>query len=224
MAEAPTRGVAGAGADGAGVAGGAPGPRRCRKPGAGRALRDLIEPLGAAPTAPTRADHLRAGGRPPAGSATRDRGGGGVGRVRGRRPGGLRSQVGGGAGRGGARLRAGAGGRPDADRAESGRRRGAARLGEKGFVAAEMETALLASTGAPLASLRVIVDAPAAEVSERWTSPRSFRPGPAPLARGRLAGGASSRLRPAGGPLRGWGPHLCAAVMTARDRLVAGSR
>ncbi|HBV94746.1 MAG: hypothetical protein ABSC16_05505 [Candidatus Dormibacteria bacterium] len=42
---------------------------------------------------------------------------------------------------------------------------------EKGFVAAEMETALLASTGAPLASLRVIVDAPAAEVSERWTSP-----------------------------------------------------
>ena len=41
----------------------------------------------------------------------------------------------------------------------------------RGFVAAEMETALLASIGAPLASLRVIVDAPAAEVSERWTSP-----------------------------------------------------
>ncbi len=43
---------------------------------------------------------------------------------------------------------------------------------EKGFVAAEMETALLASTGAPLASLRVIIDAPAAEVSEHWVSPR----------------------------------------------------
>jgi hypothetical protein len=42
---------------------------------------------------------------------------------------------------------------------------------ERGFVAVEMETALLASSGAPLASLRVILDAPAAEVSERWTSP-----------------------------------------------------
>jgi hypothetical protein len=42
---------------------------------------------------------------------------------------------------------------------------------ERGFVAAEMETALLASTGAPLASLRVIIDAPAAEVSEHWVSP-----------------------------------------------------
>jgi hypothetical protein len=41
----------------------------------------------------------------------------------------------------------------------------------KGFVAAEMETALLAPTGAPLASLRVIIDAPAAEVSERWVTP-----------------------------------------------------
>ncbi len=42
---------------------------------------------------------------------------------------------------------------------------------ERGFVAAEMETALLASSGAPLASIRVIIDAPAAEVSERWNSP-----------------------------------------------------
>lgn len=42
---------------------------------------------------------------------------------------------------------------------------------ERGFVAAEMETALLASAGAPLGSLRVILDAPAAEVSEQWTSP-----------------------------------------------------
>jgi len=42
---------------------------------------------------------------------------------------------------------------------------------QRGFVAAEMETALLASSGAPLASLRVIIDAPAAEVSGRWTSP-----------------------------------------------------
>ena len=41
----------------------------------------------------------------------------------------------------------------------------------KGFVAAEMETALLVPTGAPLASLRVILDAPAAEVSEHWVRP-----------------------------------------------------
>jgi hypothetical protein len=41
----------------------------------------------------------------------------------------------------------------------------------KGFVAVEMETALLVPTGAPLASLRVIIDAPAAEVSEHWVSP-----------------------------------------------------
>jgi 4-hydroxy-3-methylbut-2-enyl diphosphate reductase len=41
----------------------------------------------------------------------------------------------------------------------------------KGFVAADMETALLLPTGAPLASLRVIIDAPAAEVSEHWVSP-----------------------------------------------------
>ena len=41
----------------------------------------------------------------------------------------------------------------------------------RGFVAAEMETALLIPTGAPLASLRVIIDAPAAEVSEHWVSP-----------------------------------------------------
>jgi hypothetical protein len=41
----------------------------------------------------------------------------------------------------------------------------------KGFVAAEMETALLIPTGAPLASLRVILDAPAAEVSEHWVTP-----------------------------------------------------
>ena len=41
----------------------------------------------------------------------------------------------------------------------------------KGFVAAEMETALLIPTGAPLASLRVIIDAPAAEVSEHWVTP-----------------------------------------------------
>jgi hypothetical protein len=41
----------------------------------------------------------------------------------------------------------------------------------KGFAAAEMETALLIATGAPLASLRVIIDAPAAEVSEHWVSP-----------------------------------------------------
>lgn len=41
----------------------------------------------------------------------------------------------------------------------------------KGFVAAEMETALLVPTGAPLASLRVIIDAPTAEVSEHWVSP-----------------------------------------------------
>jgi hypothetical protein len=41
----------------------------------------------------------------------------------------------------------------------------------KGFVAAEMETALLIPSGAPLASLRVIVDAPAEEVSGRWVRP-----------------------------------------------------
>ncbi len=42
---------------------------------------------------------------------------------------------------------------------------------ERGFVAAEMETALLIPTGAPLASLRVVIDAPAAELSERWVAP-----------------------------------------------------
>ena len=41
----------------------------------------------------------------------------------------------------------------------------------KGFVAVGMETALLVPTSAPLASLRVIIDAPAAEVSEHWVSP-----------------------------------------------------
>ena len=41
----------------------------------------------------------------------------------------------------------------------------------RGFVAAEMETALLIPTGAPLASLRVIIDPPAAEVSGHWVSP-----------------------------------------------------
>jgi hypothetical protein len=34
-----------------------------------------------------------------------------------------------------------------------------------------METALLIPTGAPLASLRVILDAPAAEMSEHWVTP-----------------------------------------------------
>jgi 4-hydroxy-3-methylbut-2-enyl diphosphate reductase len=41
----------------------------------------------------------------------------------------------------------------------------------KGFVAAEMETALLASTGASLGSLRVLLDAPAREVSAGWSHP-----------------------------------------------------
>ena len=40
----------------------------------------------------------------------------------------------------------------------------------KGFVAADMETALLAPTGAALVSLRVILDAPAAEVSGHWVT------------------------------------------------------
>lgn len=42
---------------------------------------------------------------------------------------------------------------------------------ERGFVAAEMETALLASTGAPLGSLRVVLDAPSREMSARWSRP-----------------------------------------------------
>ena len=41
----------------------------------------------------------------------------------------------------------------------------------KGFVAAEMETALLAPAGAPLGSLRVVLDAPSREVSARWSRP-----------------------------------------------------
>jgi len=51
---------------------------------------------------------------------------------------------------------------------------GEARRGwaEKGFVAAEMEPALLVSTGARLASLRVVIDAPTAEVSGSWVSPQ----------------------------------------------------
>jgi len=40
---------------------------------------------------------------------------------------------------------------------------------EKGFVAAEMETGLLAPTGAPLGCLRVVLDAPGREVSARWS-------------------------------------------------------
>jgi hypothetical protein len=42
---------------------------------------------------------------------------------------------------------------------------------ERGFVAAEMETALLIPTGAALASLRVVIDAPVAELSEHWVAP-----------------------------------------------------
>jgi len=42
---------------------------------------------------------------------------------------------------------------------------------DKGFLAAEMETALLASTGAPLGSLRVVLDAPGREVSAGWSRP-----------------------------------------------------
>jgi 4-hydroxy-3-methylbut-2-enyl diphosphate reductase len=42
---------------------------------------------------------------------------------------------------------------------------------EKGFVAAEMETALLAAAGAPLGSLRVVLDAPSREVSAEWSRP-----------------------------------------------------
>lgn len=38
----------------------------------------------------------------------------------------------------------------------------------RGFLAAEMETARLASTGAPLASIRVILDAPSREMSPEW--------------------------------------------------------
>ncbi|HXZ99799.1 MAG TPA: hypothetical protein VEK76_05565 [Candidatus Binatia bacterium] len=42
----------------------------------------------------------------------------------------------------------------------------------RGFAAADMETALIAPTGAPLGSLRVILDAPSREVSAGWSSPR----------------------------------------------------
>jgi len=42
---------------------------------------------------------------------------------------------------------------------------------DRGFVAAEMETGLLAPSGARLASLRVILDAPARELASSWSSP-----------------------------------------------------
>jgi hypothetical protein len=45
------------------------------------------------------------------------------------------------------------------------------RWAERGFVAVDMETALLVPSGAPVASLRVVLDTGAAEVSERWVSP-----------------------------------------------------
>lgn len=50
---------------------------------------------------------------------------------------------------------------------------GAARQGwaERGFVAVEMETALLAPTGASLGSLRVVIDAASREVSAEWVDP-----------------------------------------------------
>jgi hypothetical protein len=42
---------------------------------------------------------------------------------------------------------------------------------QRGFLAVEMETALLAPIGAPLASLRVILDAPSREMSPGWAAP-----------------------------------------------------
>lgn len=42
---------------------------------------------------------------------------------------------------------------------------------ERGFIAADMETALLVPRGAPVASLRVVLDTAAAEVSEEWVRP-----------------------------------------------------
>ncbi len=42
---------------------------------------------------------------------------------------------------------------------------------ERGFLAVDMETALLVPSGAPVASLRVILDTGSAEVSERWVTP-----------------------------------------------------
>jgi hypothetical protein len=45
------------------------------------------------------------------------------------------------------------------------------RWAERGFVAVDMETALLVPSGSPLASLRVVLDTGAAEVSERWETP-----------------------------------------------------
>jgi len=41
----------------------------------------------------------------------------------------------------------------------------------RGFLAAEMETARLVPTGAPLASIRVILDAPSREMSPEWAAP-----------------------------------------------------
>jgi hypothetical protein len=113
---------------------------------------------------------------------------------------------------------------------------------ERGYVAAEMETALLASTGAPLASLRVVIDAPAAELSENWTSPtraaldpRRWReglwlaaraPGCARLAaRCLVAGLAGQDARRAGSPRsqqRG-GRAVRAEVKRGRPRATAGS-
>jgi hypothetical protein len=45
------------------------------------------------------------------------------------------------------------------------------RWAERGFVAADMETALLVPSGSPVASLRVVLDTGAAELSERWLNP-----------------------------------------------------
>ena len=42
---------------------------------------------------------------------------------------------------------------------------------QRGFLAVEMETALLAPSGAPLGSLRVILDAPSREMSSKWAAP-----------------------------------------------------
>jgi hypothetical protein len=41
----------------------------------------------------------------------------------------------------------------------------------RGFGVADMEAALLASTGAPIASLRVVIDAAGADVSQGWERP-----------------------------------------------------
>lgn len=45
------------------------------------------------------------------------------------------------------------------------------RWAERGWVAAEMETALLASTGVPLGTLRVVIDAAGQDVSAGWERP-----------------------------------------------------